>query len=60
MKKAKHKDKAAVCLWAHDDEAWDTGCGDKFCFIVDGPRENGMRFCPYCGRRLRIIHGGQR
>ncbi len=44
------------CLWTYDEDSdsWDTGCGEKFCFIVDGPVENGMNFCPYCGKQLAI------
>lgn len=42
------------CEWqADDDGTWDTGCGEKHVFEVDGPRENNYRFCPYCGRPLK-------
>jgi hypothetical protein len=44
------------CVWVHtddDEDAWDTCCGNKHCFIVDGPKENDYGFCPYCGRVLK-------
>ena len=44
------------CIWTRDedeDNAWDTLCGDKHIFIVDGPLENKYKYCPYCGRDLR-------
>ena len=42
------------CRWTEDedDECWDTGCGGRFEFIEGGPKENGAKFCLYCGKRL--------
>ncbi len=39
------------CIWAVDDfdGSYDTSCGHKFQFSVDGPVENGMKYCCYCG-----------
>jgi len=35
-----------------DWDYWETSCGESF-YLEDGtPRDNNMRFCPYCGRRL--------
>lgn len=45
------------CTWALDEqfgESWDTDCGQKFQFTDGGPHENGMRYCCYCGRPLRV------
>ena len=41
----------SVCRWriVHESGTWDTGCGHMFEFINDGPEENGLKFCPYCG-----------
>lgn len=43
------------CQWAYDDidDAWDTACGNKFCFTDSGPKENGYLFCPGCGHELK-------
>lgn len=39
------------CHWFYDehDEMFNTDCGQSFVFFGGGPRENGFRFCPYCG-----------
>ena len=40
-----------TCVWAEDEDGnWDTGCGEMFVFEAGGPAENGMVFCPYCGK----------
>jgi len=42
------------CRWAEDDDGvWQTDCGNAFVFTDSGPKENGMFFCCYCGRRLQ-------
>jgi hypothetical protein len=43
-----------TCEWKHDEhhDAWDTECDEKFQFTSDGPQENGMLFCPFCGASL--------
>ena len=44
---------ATGCEWKQDDEGnWATGCGEMFSFFEDGPLENGMKFCCYCGLSL--------
>ncbi len=46
------------CTWIDDEDGpWRTGCGQAFEFLTDGPRENGMRFCCYCGGALRESSG---
>lgn len=46
-----------TCAWSEDDDtgSWDTACGEKFQFTVDGPKENGFRHCPYCGRYAKVV-----
>ena len=45
-----------TCAWTfdHTEGAWDTTCGDKFIFDVDGPDENHYRFCPACGGKIAV------
>ncbi len=42
------------CEWYDDGEKWETECGEAFCFHDGGPVENGMKFCPYCGKPLGV------
>jgi hypothetical protein len=43
-----------ACKWTVDDDcgAYDTRCGGKFLITEGTPRENGMKFCCYCGKKL--------
>lgn len=51
----------AVCEWTLDawinGDSWDTSCAEKHLFSADGPKENGYKYCPYCGRPL-VVEGG--
>ena len=43
------------CVWtfSNDDNCyWATDCGHSFQFIDGSPKENHMKFCPYCGKKL--------
>jgi hypothetical protein len=50
--------RVSPCIWEcssdPDVSFWNTSCGEAWTFITDGPKENGMKFCPYCGGTLRI------
>lgn len=46
-----HKLKKCVCVW-DDEEGWPSTCGECFYFEDGGPKENGFKFCPYCGKPL--------
>lgn len=42
-----------ACAWCVDDEGiFYTGCGHMWQFTDGGPRENGTKFCQYCGGRI--------
>ncbi len=44
------------CVWTQNEDGyWETACDNAFEFTVDGPVENGMIFCPYCGQRLQAV-----
>ncbi|MEK6884633.1 MAG: hypothetical protein AABY22_33680 [Nanoarchaeota archaeon] len=50
MLKIRNKD----CFWKENmDGWWETTCKNIFEFTNYGPRKNGFRFCPYCGKLLR-------
>lgn len=59
--KTKPSSGAPICTWMLDPdpdcESWDTSCGEKFVFMEGGPAENHVRFCCYCGGRLRAGQG---
>lgn len=43
------------CIWTPDgdyDGPWATKCGHYFELNDGGPKDNGMRYCCYCGRPL--------
>ena len=46
----------AECNWAQDDEGsevWHPSCGrGMFSLTEGGPKDNGMKFCCYCGKPL--------
>ncbi len=45
-----------TCKWIIDEDGmFDTECGIKFEFIVDGPEENQFTHCPYCGGKLKVV-----
>lgn len=45
-----------TCQWKEDDEGnWDTSCGEKWVFTVDGPTENNVRFCHGCGKPVEVV-----
>ncbi len=49
------KDTTAGCEWHLDDDeagAWESACGQLWCFEEGTPKENEMNFCPFCGRLL--------
>jgi len=45
------------CVWTYDEnhDTWDTACGEAFCFTDGGPKENRIRFCGYCGKKLKEV-----
>lgn len=47
-----------TCAWklASDDSGmWETACGRFWEFNEDGPKENRVHFCFFCGKPLRLV-----
>jgi hypothetical protein len=49
-----------VCEWLSTedfdgDPFYETNCGESFCFIEGDVKYNGIKYCPYCGRPIRVI-----
>ncbi len=41
------------CVWAEQEYAWETTCGNAFTLDNGTPADNKMLFCPYCGGSLK-------
>jgi hypothetical protein len=45
---------APYCAWTWSEEgAWATSCGNLFVLNDGTPKENGMNYCCYCGKKLK-------
>ena len=45
------------CKWTlldDDFNTYSTGCGELFCIENGTPKENKLKFCAYCGRKLEV------
>lgn len=43
------------CTWTEDENGnWLTECGRLWALIEGSPAENGMEWCPMCGRKLEV------
>jgi hypothetical protein len=51
------EEKQSTCIWHEEEWAWESNCGLTWTFIDDGPEENGLRYCPKCGKIVTIISG---
>ena len=44
------------CIWSTDsDGIWLGDCGVTWQFFDDGPDENGLKYCPSCGKKISVI-----
>lgn len=43
-----------TCKWIYDedDDFWETECGGAFTLMAGTPKDNRMKFCPYCGKKI--------
>ena len=52
-----------TCLWTYQDieDYWDTECQKAFTISEGTPKENGFKFCPFCGKVIqeRTCRGGK-
>lgn len=46
-----------VCEWEYNDSEYyfESSCKHLHIFMSDGPKENEYRFCPYCGKKIKIV-----
>lgn len=46
-----------VCEWKYNDYEyyWESSCDHLHIFMADGPKENEYSFCPYCGKKIKVV-----
>lgn len=46
-----------VCEWKYNDTEyyWESSCDHLHIFMSDGLKENEYDFCPYCGKKIKIV-----
>ena len=46
-----------VCEWKYNDSEYyfESSCKHLQIFMSDGPEENEYRFCPYCGKKIKVV-----
>ena len=46
-----------VCEWKYNDTEyyWESSCDHLHIFMSDGPKENEYEFCPYCGKKIKVV-----
>ena len=46
-----------VCEWKYNysEYYFESSCDHLHIFMSDGPKENEYEFCPYCGKRIKIV-----
>lgn len=46
-----------VCVWRKEDDEWNSwtsDCDQTWCFEEGTPKENNVRYCHFCGKRVKI------
>ena len=44
-----------TCMWEcvdTDEWVWESECGEEWILTEGTPRQNGMAYCPFCGKRM--------
>ena len=47
-----------VCEWKledKEDNLYLTGCQQRQLIFDGTPKENGYRYCPYCGKKIKVV-----
>lgn len=46
-----------VCEWKYNNSEyyWESSCEHLHIFMSDGPEENEYDFCPYCGKKIKVV-----
>jgi hypothetical protein len=53
-------EKKKRCFWKYDEtdekftkDSWNTSCGEKFCLNEGTPKDNDIRYCCFCGKKIK-------
>jgi hypothetical protein len=48
------------CAWEydHEEDSWNTECGNKFSIEHGTPTENKMKYCCFCGKHINDNESG--
>ena len=55
------EDPEPTCEWRNEEDSWGgnnhwvTKCNEAFHFECDGVTDNKFRFCPYCGKPIKVM-----
>ena len=46
-----------VCEWKYNDTEYyfESSCDHLHIFMSDGPKENEYKYCPYCGKKIKVV-----
>jgi len=44
-----------ICKWKNVGDYWETGCDGAFILSEGNPKDNSMKYCPYCGKEIKVI-----
>ena len=46
-----------VCEWKYNNSEyyWESSCEHLHIFMSDGPEENEYKYCPYCGKKIKVV-----
>ena len=46
-----------ACEWKYNDTEyyWESSCEHLHIFMSDGPKQNEYSFCPYCGKKIKVV-----
>ena len=58
LRKYEEENSDDVCEWRLCDEesnVYDTSCRNPHILIEGTPRENNYEFCPYCGKKIKVV-----
>ena len=45
------------CEWKYNDTEYyfESSCDHLHIFMSDGPKENEYKYCPYCGKKIKVV-----